>query len=468
MRIGDWIYLVFSNLNRMRGRVVMTALGVAVGTAAIVVLISLATGLQASTVGNFQSFGSLNQITVFSLARFGGDTEAEGLTPDVVKELSQLEGVVAVTPQEQLSRGAVLRFNRLQGTASIYGIDPAATSYMDFNLAEGSAELNQWAVVIGGYVADSLREPTQSSNRTTGGRSNVGGRSNQRSSGSAAGGIGTLPGGGFAVPGAMPGGQQRSGPNPDAPDLYGRTIQLVMSRNREGEQETRTIPLVVIGVLEPTGGNQDYSIYLSFRSLEDLLTWSQGERPNWQQDGYSEVLVITEQDARVTLDVQTAITDLGYNTRSSTSVVESLNTTFLIIEAALVGIASIALFVATIGIANTMIMSVLERTREIGLMKAVGARNRDVLTIFISESGAIGLFGGLVGLIAGVLIAHGIDLLAASFLSTEGAEASSVVSIPVWLPVFALLFSVVIGLAAGIYPAFRAVLLDPVQALKYE
>jgi putative ABC transport system permease protein len=307
-------------------------------------------------------------------------------------------------------------------------------------------------------VEDSFMEPSQSSSgRSTGGNFNPGG-----------GRVNVPGGGGFSPPGTGSRQESASGPNPDAPALYGQTIQLELHRNNNGKQETRVVQLLIAGVLEPTGGSQDYSIYMSFRSLEDLLTWSQGERPDWQRDGYSQVLVITEQDAQTTLDVQSAITDLGYNAQSSTSVVESLNTTFLVIEAALVGIASIALFVAAIGIANTMIMSVLERTHEIGLMKAVGARNRDVLTIFISESGAIGVLGGLVGLTTGILIAHGIDLFAAGLLSTQGATASSVILIPLWLPVFALLFSMGIGLAAGIYPAFRAVLLDPVQALKHE
>ncbi len=456
MSIGDLIFLVFSNLNRMRGRVIMTAMGVVVGTASIVVLISLASGLQAGTVENFESFGNLNQITVFSLARFvGGDTEAEGLTPDVIDRLGQLNGVVAVTPQEQLGRGVTLSFNRLNGTATIYGIDPAVVPNMGFELAEGFAKLQQWEVIIGGYVADSFTESTQSSGQPAFGGFNTSARSGQY-------------GEGFAMPGAMTGQQNNSSPNPDAPDLYGQTIQLEINRNNGEKQEKRTVRLIVVGVLEPTGGTQDYSIYLDFHSLEDLLTWCRGERPNWQQEGYSEVLVITEQDAGVTLDVQNTITDLGFNARSSTSIVESLNTTFMIIQASLGGVASIALFVAALGIANTMIMSVMERTHEIGLMKAVGARNREVLTIFITESGAIGLLGGVFGLSIGVLIAQVIDFFAAGFLSTEGVEASTVVSIPAWLPVFAILFSVVIGLVAGIYPAFRAVSLNPVQALKYE
>ena len=119
MGFRDLITLVFSNLNRMRGRVIMTAMGVVIGTAAIVILISLASGLQANTVENFESFGSLNQINVFSGGRFGGDSEAEGLTPSVLEELGQIEGVVAVTPQEQFSGGSLLKFNRYQGFASI-------------------------------------------------------------------------------------------------------------------------------------------------------------------------------------------------------------------------------------------------------------------------------------------------------------------------------------------------------------
>jgi putative ABC transport system permease protein len=102
MSVRDLIGLVFSNLNRMRGRVAMTAMGVVIGTAAIVILISLASGLQASTVNSFEQFGPLNQITVFSGTPFGGsDTSTEGLTPRVLKELEGLDGVTAVTPLEQ-------------------------------------------------------------------------------------------------------------------------------------------------------------------------------------------------------------------------------------------------------------------------------------------------------------------------------------------------------------------------------
>jgi putative ABC transport system permease protein len=194
-----------------------------------------------------------------------------------------------------------------------------------------------------------------------------------------------------------------------------------------------------------------------------------GERPNCEQNGYSQALVIAEEDPETILKVTDEITNLGYFAFSTTSIVESLQSTFLIIEAVLGGIASIALLVAAIGIANTMVMSVLERTREIGLMKALGAQNRDVLGVFLAEASAIGLIGGIVGVLIGIGGSQIIDVIAISYLSTQGSsDITSIVLTPVWLPVFAIMFSMVIGLLAGIYPAFRAVQLDPVRALKYE
>jgi putative ABC transport system permease protein len=442
MSVRDLIGLVFSNLNRMRGRVAMTAMGVVIGTAAIVILISLASGLQASTVNSFEQFGPLNQITVFSGTPFGGsDTSTEGLTPRVLKELEGLDGVTAVTPLEQFRGGSTLRYNRLVGYASIYGIDPQALDYMGFELAEGTDQLTPGTIIIGSAVPDVFAEEGETPIRRSGG-------------------FGGSPNGG---------GSENSTSGEPAPELHGKTILLQMSRTSDDKQEQRTERLRVGGILAETGGEQDYNIYMSLHDMEKLTTWVDGERPNWEQNGYSQALVIAEEDPETILKVTDEITNLGYFAFSTTSIVESLQSTFLIIEAVLGGIASIALLVAAIGIANTMVMSVLERTREIGLMKALGAQNRDVLGVFLAEASAIGLIGGIVGVLIGIGGSQIIDVIAISYLSTQGSsDITSIVLTPVWLPVFAIMFSMVIGLLAGIYPAFRAVQLDPVRALKYE
>jgi len=459
MRITDLARLVYSNLNRMRGRVVMTAMGVVIGTSAIVVLIALASGLQEQTVNNFSQFGSLNQITVFSGSRFGGNTSGQGLTPVVISELKKIDGVVAITPYQQMEGGGggTLKLNRLEGFASTYGIDPLVVPQMSFTMDKGLPFLSRGTVLVGASVGSSFA-PSGASGAT---------RNNRRGG---PGGIGfsfNILGGGGNRASANANGAASQTTNSSI-DLYGKTLILELRRNSGGVSETRDVRLRVGGVLKSTGGNQDYNIYIPMSDMTEMLTWSRGTRPNWSRDGYSQVLVIASQDAQTTLNVTNEITARGYFALSTNSIVETLNSTFQVIEAVLGGIASIALLVAAIGIANTMIMSVLERTREIGLMKAVGARNRDIMTVFITEAATIGLLGGIAGVIIGAALAKLIDLIASSVLSSSGTQISTIIAIPLWLPFFSIGFSMVIGLIAGIYPAFRAVQLDPVQALRYE
>ena len=152
---------------------------------------------------------------------------------------------------------------------------------------------------------------------------------------------------------------------------------------------------------------------------------------------------------------------------------QGINGFFVVLQIIFGGVGAIALLVAAIGIANTMTMSILERTREIGLMKAVGATNRDVLSIFLGEAAGIGFIGGLGGIVIGWLAAQAMNVLAIVYLAGQasqqgGAPPSVAVYTPIWLPVFALIFSTFIGMLSGLYPALRAATMIPVQALKYE
>jgi putative ABC transport system permease protein len=131
-------------------------------------------------------------------------------------------------------------------------------------------------------------------------------------------------------------------------------------------------------------------------------------------------------------------------------------------------VGSIALAVASLGIMNTMVMSILERTREIGIMKAIGGSDSDVRRIFLIEAAVIGVIGGIAGLMLGWAVGRIINFGANQYIVSQGGTAGNLFSIPAWLIGSAIAFSILVSLGAGAYPARRAARLDPIQALRHD
>jgi putative ABC transport system permease protein len=129
---------------------------------------------------------------------------------------------------------------------------------------------------------------------------------------------------------------------------------------------------------------------------------------------------------------------------------------------------SLALVVASLGVINTLVMAILERRREIGILKALGAADRDVRRLFFVEAGAMGLFGGILGTAMGWLISRAINFGTNIYLARRSLPPITVSTVPWWMVAAAIAFSIAVSLAAGMYPASRAAKLDPVQALRYE
>lgn len=166
--------------------------------------------------------------------------------------------------------------------------------------------------------------------------------------------------------------------------------------------------------------------------------------------------------------VEDAIKKMGFNTFSIVDATKNLRQFFAVLDLFLGIFGSLALAVASIGIVNTLVMAILERRREIGIMKAVGASDADVRGLFFAEAGAMGIFGGALGVALGWTIGRVINFGTNVYLKRQHFPPEQIWSVPWWLVIGAIVFSIVVSLLSGLYPAGRAAKLDPVQALRYE
>jgi len=185
------------------------------------------------------------------------------------------------------------------------------------------------------------------------------------------------------------------------------------------------------------------------------------------QPTYSSVSVRVKNPKQV-LSVEDAVKKMGFNTFSILDATRSLQQFFAVLDLFLGIFGSLALAVASIGIVNTLVMAILERRREIGIMKAIGASDGDVKKLFFAEAGAMGVLGGLVGVALGWAIGHVINVGTDIYLKRQSLPPENFWSVPWWLVVGAIVFAFVVSLLSGLYPAARAAHLDPVQALRYE
>jgi len=449
MKLIDVLRLIFGNLNRRKGRVALTAVGVVIGTAAVVILVSLAIGLQKNANQQLYGIGDLTQIQVSpsygmmeggmkgvvmaAPAGGGGPVGPNGLqtpkllTNSALDELRAIPGVTAAIPRDWMMASLVIKYNRLEGGSNVIGIGTDNLGELGLEASQGTVELAKGSIIVGPQIANNFYDP-------------------------------------HMRPGQTP---------PPPPDLYDQQLMFVYTKwDQSGAEIRKTIAYKVSGVLAQTNGESDWSIYMRLDDLKSINEWSSGRRINYNKDGYSQVTVKVD-DVKKVIDINKQINDMGYQASTPQSFLQGINNFYMILQVIFGGVGAIALLVAAIGIANTMAMAILERTREIGLMKAVGATNRDVLSIFLGEAAGIGFLGGLGGVMLGWLSGQGINVAAIVYLAQQTAQQggpppSVAVYTPLWLPAFALIFATLIGLISGLYPALRAATLVPVQALKYE
>ncbi len=179
-------------------------------------------------------------------------------------------------------------------------------------------------------------------------------------------------------------------------------------------------------------------------------------------------LTVKVRQPQYTQDIEDRLRQMGFTVFSADDALRGAKNAFIILDIFLSLIGSIALAVSSLGIVNTMVMSILERTREIGIMKAIGASDGDIRRIFLIEASVIGVFGGLAGIALAWIVGQVINFGANLYIRSQGGTAGTLFSLPLWLIASAIGFSIAVSLAAGSYPAARAAKLDPIHALRHD
>jgi putative ABC transport system permease protein len=424
--------LAVGNLFRARARLAMTSGGVVVGTSAVILLIALTIGLQRSAEAGLGNSAALTQINVYPAWEWQQSSEDEDeprpeLDVQTVRSLWRIPGVAAVIPFVNLETGAQLLAGDYAGGGFVQGLDPALLPYLGVTPQWGSLTLEPGEIIVGANVGEFFYDPTSENFEQV------------------------------------------------SVDLTTTPVKLqVFGYATQGEQKR---DIRVSAVLQP-GTNYDFAVLMNVRDVLALNEWASGQEFDPKTFRFSQVMVRAT-SRETTLDVTETIRETGLNADSIGEFLEQMNNFFVTMRLILGGVGGVALLVAAFGVANTMMMAILERTKEIGLMKAIGATDRDVLTVFLIEAGLVGLSGGIIGVGLALFLQNVINRAVANIPADQNSVGmflpfnpsqigANLMIIPTELWVFGIALATLVGVGAGLYPALRAARLTPVTALKME
>jgi putative ABC transport system permease protein len=422
MRTRDQISLITRSLQRHPGRTALTAVGLTVSSAALLLLVAVVLGTQRTAANQFTDLAQLSQIVVSPSSLVGGnglEPKETVLNRSAMRKIASLPGVKTVVPCQASQFSQIVQIGKYNIFGFFDGIGVENLEELDYSPETGSSEINVGTVVLSQKVLDSFFV------MTTGFRPY------------------------------------------EAQELVGTRFNLKLTRqSATGKTETKTVRLRIGGVLNDAGGDQtEPVIFMSLDEVEALNRWVTGKRVDHNREGYSHLIVKVGDVAQVKAVVD-LLTGMGFTASANLSMTEGIASTYALIQIMLGGSGITALLVAVITIINTMTTSILERTREIGLMKALGASQTDVLRLFLGEAAGIGLLGGACGVLMGGMAGVLIDHFGRTYLISHGAPQSLSVSLPLWLFIGTVLFTALVGGLSSLYPSIKASNLTPIIALK--
>jgi putative ABC transport system permease protein len=454
MEFYDVTDLALRNLRESIFRNSLTTIGISVGVASLVAMLSLGIGLQQLASQRLQKSGLFDTVVVtsrrdlrnFREPREDGPLPAESpvLDEPARGKIEQLPGVIEAYPDIRFS--TEFRFDDKPHLTMVAGVPPSAKNNNDaFDGMQGgffSAEASPEVILQKSFAEELLgikpKPGTDDTNIADLAKPLLGKELTMR----------------YAERTASP---TSKGPVDGA-------AYSVVSRQQ-------TLKIVGVTDVDPDSmrGAARARVFVPLKLAQDLHVMQSSLRDASPSDAatYTSISVRVGNPNRVPA-VEDAIKKMGFSAFSLVDATRSMRQFFAVLDGFLAIFGSLALAVASIGIVNTLVMAILERRREIGIMKALGASDADVRGLFFAEAGAMGLVGGTVGVTLGWVIGRLINFGTNIYLQRQHFPPAQIWSVPLWLVLSAIAFSIVVSLLSGLYPAARAAHLDPVQALRYE
>jgi putative ABC transport system permease protein len=458
MKLRDLTELAGRNLREAVLRNSLTTLGIAVGVASLVAMLSLGVGLQELASTRLSKTGLFDAIFVMSQANqraFGGPPRpatdptqpVRRLDDDARQQLTQIKNVVEVYPEVRFP--TEIQFDGKPYMTTVAGIPASARADGAFDEIKGayfSAPDANEAILQIELAKDLSKTPGSLIGKE------ITLRYAERQS---------LPpepapsGKSDAAAGDAKAGELSPGFSIVPREMKLRIIGIVETEPAAGfggmGRGRLLIPLQIaqkLRIAQPT-------------DLREMLRGTSG-RPTYES------LTVRVTGPKAVQGVEDVIKKMGFGTFSILDATKNLQLFFTVFDLLLGIFGSLALTVSSLGIINTLVMAILERRREIGVLKALGAADRDVRRLFFAEAGAMGLLGGVFGVLLGWLIGRALTFGTNVYLARQQLPPIDLSSVPLWMVGAAIVFSFVVSLAAGIYPAARAARLNPVEALRYE
>ena len=446
MRISDYFEQAFDNLWKKKLRTFLTIFAVVIGIGALVCMFAFGKGVQKNIIDSINQVGLFNYISVserserMRAARNSDDPNSEiraVLDENFLQKLKEVEGVEAVFPEIRFP--AMIRFRDRErfNLVQVLPVEFIQSGFMELRAGNlyTSDDANSLIISDTLLVRMGVREPES----VIGQEIEVSTLALDLSLSGIANIVSFL---------------QGNNAIPFANKSYTFSIAGV------SEQMGFSGPTPIRSDVFIPQGTSEKMKKISITSISDFFQSNSGQN-------YASVSLRLKSPTYLD-SVTKQIEAEGFETFAIADQIEEIKTGFIFVDIFLFAIGMIGIVVASLGIINTMTMSILERYKEIGIIKAVGASNGDVKKIFLFESGLIGLFGGIFGLALGWIVSMIINIVINSIAIRQGAPHMDYFSFPWWLCLGAVVFSIIISLLAGIYPTTRASRVDPVVALRHD